>query len=147
MADVCRFAHPQPPMLQGVPQDMLLVQKRIARVGALRLSLLDRHEGLLGDVVEAAQSGGLPAVGYAVAHAGRVVWPVAVPCDEEDLHTRFPVVPWRDMVSARDASLGGCARGTPTRRAWTRRWQARAVVTYLSGVLFVLPRHHGGIGR
>ena len=98
-AYACRFAHPQPPVPQGVPQDLLLILGTIARVGALRLSRSDRHEELLRDVVEAAQSGGLPAVGYAVAHASRVVWAVALPCVVAALLTPFPVVPWRDMVS------------------------------------------------
>ena len=53
-ADTCRFAHPQPPVPQGVPQDLLQVPGTIARVEALRLSRSDRHEGLLRDVVEAA---------------------------------------------------------------------------------------------
>ena len=41
-ADACRFAHPQPPVPQGVLQDLLLVLGTIARVGALRLSRWDR---------------------------------------------------------------------------------------------------------
>ena len=37
-ADACRYAHPQPPVPQGVPQDVLLILQAIARVGALSLS-------------------------------------------------------------------------------------------------------------
>ena len=65
-----------------------------------------RREELLRDMVEAGQGGGLPAVGYAVAHAGRVVWAVALPCGMAALLTPFPVVPWRDMMSFKEASLG-----------------------------------------
>ena len=32
-ADACRFAHPQPPVPQGVPQDLLLILGTIAGVG------------------------------------------------------------------------------------------------------------------
>ena len=78
-SDLGRFANPQPPVPQGVPQYVLLILGTIARLGALRLSRLNRHEGLLRDVLEAAQGGGLRAVGYAVAHAGRVVWALALP--------------------------------------------------------------------
>ena len=37
-ADACRFTHPQPPVPQGVAQDLLLILRTIARVEALRLS-------------------------------------------------------------------------------------------------------------
>ena len=72
---------------------MMLILGTIARVGPLRLSRLHRHKGVLCEVVEAAQSGGLLAVGYAVAHAGRVVWAVALPCGVVVLLTPVPVVP------------------------------------------------------
>ena len=36
-ADACRFAHPQPPVPQGVPQDLLPNVQAIFRVGALTL--------------------------------------------------------------------------------------------------------------
>ena len=71
-ADACRFAHPQPPVPSGVHHDLPLLLETIARVGAIRLSRSSRQEELLRDVMEAAQSGGLPAVGYAFAHAGKV---------------------------------------------------------------------------
>ena len=35
--DACRFAHPQPPVPQGVPRVLLLILQAIARVGALSL--------------------------------------------------------------------------------------------------------------
>ena len=34
----CRYAHPEPPVPQGVPQDLLLILQAMARVGALSLS-------------------------------------------------------------------------------------------------------------
>ena len=104
-ANTCRFAHPQPPVPQGLPQDTLIL-RAIARVGGLSLSRSDHHEKLLRAVVEAAQGGGLPAVGYAVAHGGRTVWAVALPCGRVALLIAFPVVPWRDMVILQKASLG-----------------------------------------
>ena len=36
-ADACRFAHPQPPVPQGVPRDLLLILQAIARAGSLSL--------------------------------------------------------------------------------------------------------------
>ena len=78
-ADACRFAHPQPPVPSGVHHDLLMVLQTVARVGAIRHNRSARQEELLRDVMEAAQSGGLPAVRHAVAHAGRVVWAVALP--------------------------------------------------------------------
>ena len=41
-ADACRFAHPQPPVPRGVPQELLLILQAMARVGALSL---DRSQG------------------------------------------------------------------------------------------------------
>ena len=98
-ADACRFTHSQPPVAQGVPEHPHANPRDDRPGGALRLSRSDRHEELLHNVVEAAQGGGLQAVGYAVAHAGMVVWAVALPCGVAALLTPFPVVPWRDMVS------------------------------------------------
>ena len=57
-AHACRFAHPQPPLPQGVPQDLLLLLQAIARVGALNPRRSDHHDKLLLDVVEAAEGGG-----------------------------------------------------------------------------------------
>ena len=58
-ADACRFAHPQPPVPRGVPQELLLILQAMARVGALSL---DRSQGhgrghgtLLQEVVVKAQ--------------------------------------------------------------------------------------------
>ena len=69
-ADACRYAHPQPPVPRGVPQNLLLILQAMARVGALSLdrsqSLGRGHGTLLREVVAKAQGGGLPAVGYAV---------------------------------------------------------------------------------
>ena len=99
----------------------------------LPLSRSNRHEGLLRDSVEGAHSAGLPAVGYAVAHAGRVVWAVALPCSVVALLTPFPVVPWGDMVSLKEASLGSvCTWHTHLAGMDPHRWQDCAVVTYLS---------------
>ena len=53
-----------------------MILQIVARLGALCLSRSARHEELLCDVVGAAQGGGLPVVGYAVVHAGSVVWAV-----------------------------------------------------------------------
>ena len=78
---------------------MLVNLHGIVRVGALSLRHSDHHEKLLRDVVETAQGGGLPAVGYAVAHGSRTVWALALPCGVAALLTLFPVVPWRDMAT------------------------------------------------
>ena len=67
--DACRYAHPQPRVPRGVPQDLLLILQAMARVGALSLdrsqSLSRSHGTLLREVVAKAQGGGLPPVGYA----------------------------------------------------------------------------------
>ena len=137
-ADVCRFARPQPRVPQGLPKALLLVLRTIARVGALRLSRSDRREELLCDVVEAEHGGGLPAVGYAVGNAGRVVWAVALPCGMAALHTPFPGVPWRDTMSLQEASLG-----------WVCTWHTHlagmhtAVASSGCGDLLVLGDAHG----
>ena len=86
-------------MPSGIHQDVLLILGTVAKVGTICLAHSTHHAELLRDVVEAAQGGGLPAVGYAVALAGKVVWAVALPCGMPALLTPFPVVPWRDMVS------------------------------------------------
>ena len=61
-ADACRYAQPQPPLPQGVPQDLLLIPQAMARVGALSLSrsrsLSRSHGTLMREVVEKAQGGG-----------------------------------------------------------------------------------------
>ena len=102
-ADACRYAHPQAPVPQGVPQDLLLILQAMARVGALSLdrsqSLSRSHGTLLREVVAKAQGGGLPAVGYAVEGGCLTEWAVALPCGMAALLTPFPVVPWRDMVT------------------------------------------------
>ena len=132
-ADACRFAQPGPVVPRRVPQDLLLILKAIARVGALPFSRSDRHEGLLHDVVEAAHAGGLPAVGYAVANEGRILWPMALPCGVATLLTPFPVVPWRDMVTLEEASLGWvCTWHTHPAGMDVHQRQSRAVGTYLS---------------
>ena len=84
-------------------------------------------------MVEAAQGVGLRAVGYAVAHKGRIVWVVALPCGVATLLTPFPVVPWRDMAILQEASLGWVSTWhTHPANMDPQRWQASAVVTYLS---------------
>ena len=62
---------PSAPVPQGVPQALRLILRTIAPMGALLLGRSYRHEEQLRDVVEAAHGGAVPAVGYAVAHAGR----------------------------------------------------------------------------
>ena len=57
-------------------------------------------------MVQAAKSGGLSTVGYAVADAGRVVCAVALPCVVAALLTPFPVVPWKGHGVLKEASLG-----------------------------------------
>ena len=59
---------------------------------ALHVTRSDHQEELLRNVVEAAQDGGLPAVGYAVAHPRRVVWAVALQCGMAALLSPFQVV-------------------------------------------------------
>ena len=52
-ADACRFAHPQPPVPRGVPQELLLILQAMARVGALSLDRSQDHDctcGSLGNV-------------------------------------------------------------------------------------------------
>ena len=78
------------------------------RVGVLRFSRSDRPDDLLRDVVEAAQGGRLPAVGYAFNHAGRGVWTVVLRFRTAALLNPSPVVLWRNMVSAArsDSAVG-----------------------------------------
>ena len=96
-ADACRYAHPQPPVPQGVPQDLLLILRAMARVGDLSLgrsqSLRRSHGTLMREVVAKAQGGGLRAVGYAVECEGLTEWAVALPCGMAAPLTPFPVVP------------------------------------------------------
>ena len=70
-ADACILVHPQPPVPQGVPQDLPWILHTIARVGALSLRRAHHHETLMREVVERAQGGGLPAVGWAFACGSR----------------------------------------------------------------------------
>ena len=143
-ADACRFAHPQPPVPRGVPQELLLILQAMARVGALSL---DRSQGhgrghvtLLQEVVVKAQGGGLPAVGYALESGGLTKWAVALPCGMASLLTPFPVVPWRDMVTVQEAKLGWvCTWHTHPAGMDPREWQAKAVMMYLSWSLPAAP--------
>ena len=89
-------------------------------------------------------------MGYVVAHAGRVVWAVALPCGMAALLTMFPLVQWRDMVSLQEATLGWVCTWHPHLAPMDpQQWQARAVVTYLSGRCpqRVLPGDGGGTGH
>ena len=139
-ADACRFAWPQPPVPQRVPQDVLLILRAIARAGALSLRRADRHETLMREVVERAQGVGLPSVGYAVACGGGAVWAVALPCGVVALLTPFPVIPWRGMVTLQEANLGWvCRWHTNLAGMDPHQWQAKAVVTYLSWSLPTAP--------
>ena len=143
-ADACRYAHAQPPVPQGVPQDLLLILQAMARVGALSLdrsqSLSRSHGTLLREVVAKAQGGGLPAVGYAVECEGLTEWAVALPCGMAALLIPFPVVPWRDMVTVQEANLGWvCTWHTDPAGMDPREWQAKAVMTYLSWSLPTAP--------
>ena len=143
-ADACRFAHPQPPVPRGVPQELLLILQAKARVGALSL---DRSQGhgrghgtWLEEAVVKAQGGGLPAVGYAVESGGLTEWEVALPCGMAALLTPFPVVPWRDMVTVQEANLGWvCTWHTHPAGMDPRDWQAKAVMTYVSWSLPAAP--------
>ena len=142
-ADACRYAHTQPPVPQGLPQDLLLILQAMARVGALSLdrsqSLSWSRGTLLREVVAKAQGGGLPAVGYAVECEGLTKWAVALPCGMAALLTPFPVVPWRDMVTVQEANLGWmCTWHTHPAGMDPREWQAKAD-TYLSWSLPTAP--------
>ena len=143
-ADACRFAHPQLPVLRGVPKELLLILQAMARVGALSL---DRSQGhgrghgtSLQEVGVKAQGGGLPAVGYAVEGRGLTEWAVALPCGMAALLTPFPVVPWRDVVTVQEANLGWvCTWHTHPAGMDPSEWQAKAVVTYVSWSLPAAP--------
>ena len=138
--DACRYAHRQLPVPQGVPQDLLLILQAMARVAALSQSRSRSHGTLMREVVEKAQGGGLPAVGYAVACEVRTEWAVALPCGMAALLTPFPVVPWRDMVAVQEANLGWvCTWHTHPAGMDPREWQAKAVMTYLSWSLPTAP--------
>ena len=140
LADACHYAHHEPPVPHGVPQDMLLILQAISRVGALSPSRARSHETLMCEVVERAQGWGLPAVGYAVACGGRTGWAVAPPRGMAALLTPFPVVPWRDMVTLQEANLGWvCTWHTHTVGMDLHQWQAKAVVTYLFWLLRMAP--------
>ena len=143
-ADACRFAHPQPPVPRGVPQELLLLLQAMARVGALSLDRSQDHGRgrgtLLQEAVAKAQGGGLLAVGYAVESGGLTEWAVALPCGMAALLTPFPVVPWRDVVTVQEANLGRvCTWHTHPAGMDPREWQAKAVVTYLSWSLPAAP--------
>ena len=143
-ADACRYAHPQPPVPRGVPQELLLILQAMARVGALSLDRSQDHGRghgtLLQEAVVKAQGGGLPAVGYAVESGGLTEWAVALPCGMAALLTPFPVVPWRDEVAVQEANLGWvCTWHTHPAGMDPREWQATAVVTYLSWSLPAAP--------
>ena len=143
-ADACRFAHPQPPVPRGVPQELLLILQAMARVGALSLDRSQDHGRghgtLLQEAVVKPEGGGLPAVGYAVESGGLTEWAVALPCGMAALLTPFPVVPWRDVVAVQEANLGWvCTWHTHPAGMDPREWQAKAVVTYLSWSLLAAP--------
>ena len=143
-ADAYRFAHPQPPVPRGVPQELLLILQAMARVGALSLDRTQGHgrghKTLLQEVVVKAQGGGLPAVGYAVESEGLTEWALALPCGMAAVLTPFPVVPWRDVVTVQEANLGWvCTCNTHPAGIDPREWQAKAVVTYLSWSLPAAP--------
>ena len=143
-ADACRYAHPEPPVTRGVPQELLLILQAMARVGALSLDHSQSHgrghRTLLQKMVVKAQGGGLPAVGYAVKSGGLTEWAVALPCGMAALLTPFPVVPWRDMVTVQEANLGWvCTWHTHPAGMDPRQWQAKAVMTYLSWSLSAAP--------
>ena len=143
-ADACRYAHSQPPVPRGVPQDFLLILQAMARVGALSLDRSQSHDRghrkLLREVVAKAQGGGLPAVGYAAECGGLTDWAVALPCGMAALLTPFPMVPWRDMVTVQEANLGWvCTWHTHPASMDPREWQAKVVMTYLSWSLPAAP--------
>ena len=132
-ADAGRYAHPEPPVPQGVPQDLLLILQAIARVGALSVGRARSHGTLMREVVERAQGGGLLAVGYVVACGGRTEWAMALLCGIAAKLTPFPVVMWRDMVTMQEANLGWvCTWHTQPAGMDPHECQAKAVMTYLS---------------
>ena len=143
-ADACRFAHPQPPVPRGVPQELHLILQAMARVGALSLDRSQNHGRghgtLLQEAVVKAQGGGLPAVGYAVESEGLTEWAVALPCGMAALLTPLPMVPWRDVVTVQEANLGWvCTWHTHPAGMDPREWRAKAVVTYVSWSLPAAP--------
>ena len=72
-------------------------------------------------------------MGHAVAHGGWTVLAVALPCGMAVLLTPFLGVPWRDMVTLQEPSLEWvCTWHTHPAGMDPHRWQARAVVTYMS---------------
>ena len=143
-ADACQYAHPQPLVPRGVPQEVLLILQAMARVGALSLdrsqSLSRGHVTLLRELVAKAQGGGLPAVGYAVECGDVTEWAVALRCGMAILLSPFPVVLLRDMVTVQEAKLGWvCTWHTHPAGMDPREWQAKAVMTYLSWSLPAAP--------
>ena len=79
-------------------------------------------------------------MGYAVDSGNLTEWAVGVPCGMAALLTPFPVVPWRDMVTVQEANLGWvCTWHTHPAGMDPREWQAKAVMTYLSGSFAAAP--------
>ena len=120
-ADACRFAHPQPPVPRGVPQELLLILQAMALVGALSLDRSQDHGRghgtLLREVVVKAQGGGLPAVGCAVESGGLTEWAVALalrPCSLRSRWSRGGT--WSP---SRTPTWRRCARGTHILPAWS----------------------------
>ena len=65
---------------------------------------------------------------------------MALPCGMAALHSPFPVVPWRDMVTIQEANLGWvCTWHTHPVGMDPQEWRAKAVVTYLSWSLPTAP--------
>ena len=91
-AKACHFAHAKPQEPSGLHHDLLLVSGTVVRVGAIRLDRSAHHAKLLRDVV----GKGLPAVKYAFAYAGMVVWAVELPYGMAAALTRVPAVPRSD---------------------------------------------------
>ena len=110
-ADACRYAHPQPPVPQGVPKDPPSHGSCGGPQPEPEPEPQPEPRDAVRDVVAKAQGGGLPTVGYAVACEGRTEWAVALPCGMAALLTPFSVVPWRDMVAVEAALPAEAHRG------------------------------------
>ena len=122
-ADACRYAHPQPPVPQGVHHDLLVILQAMARVGALSLSRAQSHGTLMPEVVERAQGGGgggsqqwdmrwHARAGPSGRWRCRVAWR---PCSPRSRRSRGGT--WSP---SRRPTWDGCARGTRILPAWTR---------------------------
>ena len=90
-----------------------LALQTVPSVDGLRLARSERYVDLLRNMVEAAHCGGLPAVGYAPASAGKVMWALVLACGMTGRLIPFPAVSWREMF-LQEACVGWlCTWHTP----------------------------------